>query len=571
MVRQGLNEVHTVPRRLRTGARAGTAESSTKGRRTETKLGRQDSNLGMAGSKPAALPLGDAPLLGHQDNKLRILSRLVNRNPRMKMRQIAALPFVKSSQLGAERHQLARVSSDSRRAGPDVAFFALQGRQTDGHRFAESALAAGAPAVFVSDGGAYDALCILQRAGRFGEQSLFWVAPGRAPLADLVRAIYEAPSERLSLYGVTGTNGKATVTFLVAQMLGTREIPCGILGGLGHYLPRRVLPAERTTPEAPDIAEFLRLCREEGVPNVTMEVSSIGIQEERTRGLHFRGAAYTNLTQDHLDYHGTMEAYRLEKERMFLEYPLDSAVLNVDDRAIAALVPRLRAERPEVPVLTYALNGAADLIVSDLQLTHTGTIGQVHFRGRNAAFNLPLPGAFNISNWLTAAGLLLHQGWTVAEVAHASSACTGAPGRLEQVPLNRPFGVLVDYAHTPDALDTVLRTLRPLTPGRLIVLFGCGGDRDRDKRPKMGAIAEQRADLVVLTTDNPRSESPAAILAEVRRGMHGSPPPLIIENRAEAIHAALDLAKPGDLVLLAGKGAETYQVVQGNKLPFDDR
>jgi UDP-N-acetylmuramoyl-L-alanyl-D-glutamate--2,6-diaminopimelate ligase len=400
---------------------------------------------------------------------------------------------------------------------------------------------------------------------------VFRVDPGRAPLADLIQHLYGAPSTRLTLLGVTGTNGKATVTFLVAQMLGKLGVPCGILGGLGHHLPDRTLPAERTTPEAPDIAEFLSLCLVERVLHVAMEVSSIGISEERTRGLRFGSAAYTNLTQDHLDYHGTMEAYQLEKERLFLEYDIGGAVLNGDDAAAAVLIPKIHARSRDLPVVVFSLKGQGDLTASDLRLSAAGTMGMLHHKQHNAPFALPLPGRFNVANWLTAVGLLLNQGYSLPDLADASSACTGAPGRLESVRVDRGPTVLVDYAHTPDALETVLRTVRPLTQGRVIVVFGCGGDRDRDKRPKMGAIAENLSDVVVLTTDNPRSEQPEAILAEIRRGMRGTTPIQVLADRTEAIHAALGLAHREDLVLLAGKGAETYQEVQGKKFPFDDR
>jgi UDP-N-acetylmuramyl-tripeptide synthetase len=302
-----------------------------------------------------------------------------------------------------------------------------------------------------------------------------------------------------------------------------------------------------------------------------MEVSSIGIQEERTRGLRFRAAAFTNLTQDHLDYHGTMAAYRACKERLFLEYPLGGAALNAEDAVAAELAARVRAERPEVPVLAFALEGPADVTVEALRLTGGGSAGLVRHGGARRPFTLPLPGRFNVSNWLAAVSLLLGAGRSLEELAAAAAHCTGAPGRLERVSLDAPFAVLVDYAHSPAALETVLAAVRPLASGRLIVLFGCGGDRDRDKRPQMGAIAERLADLVILTSDNPRGEDPREILAHIRRGMRGPRAPWVIENRAEAIAAALGAAQAGDLVLLAGKGAETYQEIQGAKLPFDDR
>jgi UDP-N-acetylmuramoyl-L-alanyl-D-glutamate--2,6-diaminopimelate ligase len=246
-------------------------------------------------------------------------------------------------------------------------------------------------------------------------------------------------------------------------------------------------------------------------------------------------------------------------------------VLNADDPVAAELAPRLRAERPAVPVLTFGLAAAADVSAEAPRLTPLGTAGFVRHGDARFPFTLPLPGRFNVSNWLAAASVLLNAGHSLERVAAAAARCTGAPGRLERVPLAAPFTVLVDYAHSPDALANVLAAVRPLAPGRVIVLFGCGGDRDRDKRPQMGAIAERLADLVILTTDNPRSEDPKDILAQILGGMRGTPAPRTIVDRAEAIHAALGAARAGDLVLLAGKGAETTQEIAGRKLPFDDR
>lgn len=493
----------------------------------------------------------------------------------MKMRHIAALPIIEASALGEPDAELCRVSCDSRRAGPGVSFFALQGRRADGHRYAQAALDAGAPALFVSDAGVFSDLAAASCAGGTGapgrRPSVFLAQAGRAALADLVQALYAAPSERLRLFGVTGTNGKGTVTFLIAQMLGALGIPCAILGGLGQYLPDRVLPADRTTPEAPDIAEFLTLCLAEGIGHAAMEVSSIGIHEERTRGLRFRGAAYTNLSQDHLDYHGTMAEYRADKERLFLQYSIACAALNAEDEAAAGLAPLLRARRPEIPVVTFALGGPADATVEALRLTETGTAGVVCHGGQRAPFTLPLPGRFNVSNWLAAVSLLLNAGHSLERLAAAAVRCRGAPGRMERVPLDAPFAVVVDYAHSPAGLETVLAAARAFTRGRLILVFGCGGERDRDKRPKMGAIAQRLADLAILTTDNPRGEEPRAILEQIRGGMRAPQDAWTIENREEAIHAALDAAQAGDLVLLAGKGAETYQEIGDRKLPFDDR
>ncbi len=493
----------------------------------------------------------------------------------MKLREIAALPWVERALVESGEAELGRVTCDSRKAGAETAFFALPGRVLDGHRFLDAALAAGAPALFLSDADLFARLAGSWEAGQAGPHgrrpALFHVRAGRAVLADLVQQVYGSLSERMHLLGVTGTNGKATVTYLAAQMLGAMGTPCGIVGGLGFHLPTRSLPSERTTPEAPDIAEFLRLCGDDRVGTVAMEVSSIGIHQERVRGLRFRSVAYTNLTQDHLDYHGSMEAYGAQKERLFLEYAIGAAVLNMDDPAVSELCGRMRGRPGGIPIVTFALRGPADLTAADLRLDAAGSSGTLRRDARPLPFSLPLPGAYNVSNWLAALGLLMTAGHDLEAAVAAAAHCKGAPGRLERVAVSAPVTVLVDYAHTPDALDTVLRTLRPLTRARLIVAFGCGGDRDRDKRPKMGSIAERLADIVVLTSDNPRSERPEAILAEIRAGMRGGGRVLQLEDRREGIFAALDEAGPGDLVLLAGKGSETYQEVRDRKIAFDDR
>lgn len=496
----------------------------------------------------------------------------------MKMRDVARLSWVEEAVLspGAGEKELRRVTSDSRKAGPETAFFALPGRTTDGHRFLEQAGEAGAPALFLSDPEVFARLAPgFSPSGPDGAPgALFRVAQTGEPrpiLADLVSQLYGNPSSRVELLGVTGTNGKGTVTFLAAQTLAALGQSCGIVGGLGFLMPTAALPSERTTPESPDIAEFLARCSAEGVGTVAMEVSSIGIHQERTRGLSFRSAAYTNFTRDHLDYHGSMGVYGAEKERLFTEYALDAAVMNLDDPTVAALAGKLRERRPGVPLTTFGLLGQADLTATELGLTAAGSSGILRHGGRRLPFALPLPGAFNVSNWLAALGLLLATGRSLDTLVAAAPQLEGAPGRLERVAVGAPITVLVDYAHTPAALETVLGALRPLAPKRLAVLFGCGGDRDRLKRPHMGAVAERLADCVVLTSDNPRSEDPDAILAQVRAGMRDAERVLQIRDRQEAIHTVLDSAQPGDLVLLAGKGSETYQEIQGRKLPFDDR
>ncbi len=490
--------------------------------------------------------------------------------PRMLLEQLARLPFIKRHRLPHPDVDLHALQADSRRVDLKTAFYALAGEHTDGHAYLEQARAAGAPALFLTDPAQFQAW--EQRLAREGgsQPALLLAEPGRVVLAELSRLIYEAPDQRLELLGVTGTNGKATVTFLVAQLLAALGEACGIIGSLGLLLGSAVEATDRTTPEAPQVLDFLARCLRAGARSAAMEVSSIGIHQERTHGLHFRAAAFTNLTQDHLDYHGTMERYREQKERLFLEYAPPAAVLNVDDAAGRLLADKLGRERPEARLLTYGVAGPAQLTAEAVRFSPAGIQGRLRLGDEAHPFSVPLLGTFNLANLLAAAGLLALTGRPLARIAEMAPACRGAPGRFERVPVPGPFTVIVDYAHTPDALENVLRTARTLTQGRLAVLFGCGGERDRGKRPQMGAIAERLADLVVLSNDNPRGEDPVLILRQIRLGMQREPARIEPDRRA-AIHWLLEQARPGDLLLIAGKGSETYQEIAGQKLPFDDR
>ncbi|HEX7927929.1 MAG TPA: UDP-N-acetylmuramoyl-L-alanyl-D-glutamate--2,6-diaminopimelate ligase, partial [bacterium] len=382
----------------------------------------------------------------------------------MKLSALAALPVMLRSRVDAPEVDLTAVHQDSRRASPTTAFYAMTGAKTDGHRYLESAQQAGAPALFVSDAAAFERLAAAPHAGRGG---LFLVPPGREALADVSRAVFGDPSRHLKLLGVTGTNGKATVTFLAAQMLEALGQRCGIIGSLGMQLGNAVDDPGRTTPEAPDVHGFLRQCVNQGVGVAAMEVSSIGLHQARTRGLRFAAAAFTNLTQDHLDYHGTMDTYAAEKARLFLEYAPPWAVINLDDAFGRSLEQRVSGERADATVLTYAVEGKSALTLSRVEQTAEGSRGPLHVEREAHPFTLPLPGAFNLENWLAAVGLLLAIGVPAAEIAQAASHCRGAPGRFQRLPLPQPFAVVVDYAHTPDALETVLTTARRLTRGRV--------------------------------------------------------------------------------------------------------
>lgn len=486
----------------------------------------------------------------------------------MKLARVASMPGVLRAQLRDPDFELGRLHCDSRRADAQTAFLALAGLRTDGHRYVEAARQAGAPALFVSEPGVYERLVAEPPDGLAG---VFLVPPGRAVLADLSAALTGYPHREVRLLGVTGTSGKTTVVHLVTQLLGALGQPCARVGTQGLAVGAERSPSERTTPEAPDIHALLRRSVEQGVRTAAMEVTSIGIELERSHGLSFAAAAFTNLSQDHLDFHHDMEAYRDAKFRLFLEYDTAAAVVNVDDAAGRLLAERLGVAGRARRLLDYGLERPATLTLEALRTEADATVGRVRYRDEVAPFRFGLPGRFNLANLLAALGLLLSSGESLQALAPAIAACAGPAGRFERVGLEAPFTVLVDYAHKPDALERVLRAARPLAHGRLRVLFGCGGERDRTKRPQMGAIAQRLADQVVLTSDNPRGERPEAILDEIEAGMSGPGLARRIVDRREAIHWLLHQARAGDVVLIAGKGDETYQEVAGRKMPFDDR
>ncbi|MEZ4423115.1 MAG: UDP-N-acetylmuramoyl-L-alanyl-D-glutamate--2,6-diaminopimelate ligase [Gemmatimonadota bacterium] len=391
------------------------------------------------------------------------------------------------------------------------------------------------------------------------------VRDGRRAAALAAARVYGAPADALHLVGITGTNGKTTTALLTRALLSSAG-PSAAIGTLGLVQPDgRVRPGTEalTTPGPVELARWMRALVDEGVRSVAMEVSSHALEQRRVDGLRFAAAVFTNLTQDHLDYHPTLEAYVAAKARLAtLLRPDGWAVVNAAEPAFASV-------RSGARVRTFGCEVPADLTATDLALDATGSRFHLRWQGTSAAVHLPLLGRFNVENALGAAAVALLAGLDLADVATGLDAAPQVPGRLERV-VDHPCPVLLDYAHTPDALDNVLETLRPLTRGRLIVLFGAGGDRDPGKRPRMAEAAARWADLVVVTSDNPRTEDPDAIIDQILPGI-GTASYERITDRTAAIGRVLDLARPDDLVVLAGKGHEQYQVIGREKRPFDER
>lgn len=426
------------------------------------------------------------------------------------------------------------VEHDSRRVGAGALFACIRGAQTDGHDHAAEAVAAGAVALLVEHPLALDVAQVV-------------VPSVRSALGPAAAFVHGAPSEVLDVVGVTGTNGKTTTVRLVASLLRS----------LGRAVTEvGTLTGERTTPEATELQRIFAKARDAGHDAVAMEVSSHALDQRRVDGTHFRVAAFTNLGVDHLDHHGTVEAYFAAKARLFTAELAELAVIETSSEP-----GRRLAEMVDIPVVEIdasAREGA--------DLRPTGS----RFRWRDLVVDLPIAGAFNVTNAVIAAESVVALGATPVDVARALSHVDGVPGRFETIDRGQPFTVVVDYAHTPDGLEAVLETARAVTQRSLTVVFGAGGDRDRGKRPAMGEVARRMADRVVVTSDNPRNEPPDAIISAIVSGME-RPPELVEPDRRLAVRHALAGAREGDVVLIAGKGHETTQTIGDDVLAFDDR
>ena len=443
---------------------------------------------------------------------------------------------------------------DTRTMVPGCLFVALPGYKTDGHKYIAQALEQGAAAV----------LC---QHPPEGEGPWLVTPDARAALAAVSANWFGHPARDLTLLAVTGTNGKTTTTDLLKAMLeGVLGARVGLIGTNQNMVGEEVLPAHRTTPESYEVQQLLREMADAGCTHVVMEASSHALVLHRLDGLRFRAGIFTNLTQDHLDFHGTMEAYRDAKGLLFRQS--DTAVLNLDDEA-----GRYFARTVAVPRLTYSeRRDEADLTAKNLRLFPDRVEFEAVAEGAISRVRLPIPGGFTVYNALGVLTCGLALGLPLADCADALAKAPGVKGRIEVVPVPADFAVIIDYAHTPDALENILTAVRDFTAGRVICLFGCGGDRDRTKRPQMGAIAGSLADVAVVTSDNPRTEEPEAIIRDILPGLEGTAAQVVVEpDRRAAIRRALSLAKPGDTVVLAGKGHETYQEVGTRVLHLDER
>jgi len=449
------------------------------------------------------------------------------------------------------------IAMDSRQVQPGDLYICVPGMNADGHDFAAQALEKGAVALLVER--------ILPL-----DVPQVQVKKVREVMGYVAANLYDHPAGKLEVVGVTGTNGKTTITHLV-ECIGKQEgKKVGLIGTLGARIAGKEVPGSRTTPESIELQKLLKEMVDAGVALAVMEVSSHALVMGRVTGCEFDAGIFSNLTQDHLDYHKTMEEYLQAKGRLFSgltgEKQPKIGVINGDDPAASELIKLSAA-----PVVTYGVKGDnLDYRAEDIELTANGVSFTVNFKGQALKIAYRTPGMFSVYNALAAFAWGVESGRSPQLVKEALGTIPGVPGRFESVRMGQPFQVIVDYAHTPDGLENVLKTAQEFTKGHLITVFGCGGDRDRGKRPKMGAIAERLSDQVIVTSDNPRTEDPQKIIEDILAGMQGKEYYVHV-NRREAIEEACHLAKAGDTVLIAGKGHEDYQIIGKEVFPFDDR
>jgi len=462
--------------------------------------------------------------------------------------------------IGALDRTVESIAYDSRRVQRNGLFVALRGEKIDGHEFIGQAIEKGASVI------------VAEREQRNPRVTCLVVESTRTALAGLSAAFYGHPARRLKLAAVTGTNGKTTTTFLIKHICERAGLRCGLIGTVRYEIGERILPAIRTTPQSLDLQELLAQIANAGCKAAAMEVSSHALAQDRVSGLEWNTAVFTNLTQDHLDFHQTMESYFDSKAKLFTQLGNQKkkrkpvAIVNIDDRYGEQLLDKIDKR---VTVVTYGMGMRADFRASNYRVEFGGTSYQLAARGKSYLVRLPLIGRFNVANSVAALAAANALGIGLREAVFSLGKSPQVPGRLELVPAKRQYQVFVDYAHTPDALGNVLKTLRELEPHRLIVVFGCGGDRDRQKRPLMAEIADRHADYSIVTSDNPRKEDPSAIVAEIEKGFRSTRYEKIVD-RTEAIGRAVALAEPRDIVLIAGKGHENYQEFADYTIPFDD-
>jgi UDP-N-acetylmuramoyl-L-alanyl-D-glutamate--2,6-diaminopimelate ligase len=460
--------------------------------------------------------------------------------------------------------EITQVAYDSRKVSRGGLFVSIAGLHTDGLAYVKDAVAAGAVAI------------VVDRDVPVGGPTRILVPDARKALAQVSCRFYGRPSRKLKMVGITGTNGKTTVSYLVRSVCAEAGFRAGVVGTIGYDLGDLKLKGTYTTPEAPEFQELLSKMVEQGMTHAAVEVSSHALAQRRSYGTEFDVVVFTNLSRDHLDFHGSLEEYRNAKLRLFAaaergaSEKTPAVVLNADDPSFPFF--RDAASASGGALWTYSVSGTADVAARDVELLPNGSRFSIVWRGRTLTIGLQLPGIFNVANALAGFGAGAALGIEASKIVAGLEALKGVRGRIERVDMGQDFSVFVDYAHTPDALANVLRTVRQITRRELICVFGCGGDRDKGKRSEMGAVSAGLADYTIITSDNPRSEDPLSIIAQVEEGVRKEGARYsVVPDRREAIRSALARASAGDSVVIAGKGHEDYQIIGKEVRHFDDR
>ena len=444
--------------------------------------------------------------------------------------------------------EISDVTDNTKKVTENCAFVCVSGARFDGHNFAKEVMGNGAVTVIVSKD--------------LGLKEQVLVENTREAYAIMCKNLFGASVDKMTLIGITGTNGKTTTAFIVKDILKEFNIKSGLIGTVKNMVGDKEFHTELTTPDPYDMHKLFKMMEDDGIKYCVMETSSQAFHQMRLAGIHFKVGVFTNLTQDHLDYHGTIEEYKKCKKELFKA--CDIAVMNADDEASQFMMDGVSCEN-----ISYGVEKKSDIKASNIELLEN----KVTYRINNELnVDFHIPGDFSVYNSLAAIGAVSALGFSLEDTVKAISQAKSVKGRLELVETNTPFGVIIDYAHTPDGLEKAINAVRGFTKGRVITLFGCGGDRDKTKRPKMGRMATELSDIVIVTTDNPRTEAPDEIIKEILIGTVGSKAEVItITDRSEAIAEALKIAKQGDTILLAGKGHETYQVIGTERVHYDER
>lgn len=451
--------------------------------------------------------------------------------------------------------EIKNLISDSREKTENGLFFCISGARFDAHKFAPQAAENGCVAFVVEKPLDIDSPQII-------------VENVRSAMAYISSAFFGHPAREIRMIGVCGTKGKTTTSFLMKAILEKAGFKTGLIGTTGNMIGEKRIKSNLTTPDPIDLHRCLRQMRDEGVEAVSMEISAHAVDMHRLDGVTFEAACYTNFSQDHLDYFGTMENYFHAKKDFFMHGQVLNAAMNSDEDTSARIIEDIK-----VPYLTFGISSDSDMYAREIEISENGVSFTIHLRNlEHVPVNMHLTGMFNVYNALAAASLAMIMGIDLSAIRDGLESVENVPGRVEMLDTNTPYKVILDYSHSPDALENILTTVRTFTRNRLIVLFGCGGDRDQGKRPIMGEIGGRLADFSILTSDNPRTEDPDAILRSIEKGIQKTEGKyIVIENRREAIRYALDMGQDGDVIILAGKGHETYQDIMGVKRPFDEK